>query len=126
MRSDYRPFFRQLINRLTDLGFIGVSIETDLYAQINLNSGWTVEFEGERNYGPSFTISISTPLTGSCVPRQYAVWLLMKVFETKLDRKFSSFSIDDQVDFLVANRLEVFENERGYLDLYITANTSSS
>ena len=125
MRPDYLPYFHQLTQRLADLGIERIEVEGELFAKIILNSGWAVEFEGERYYGPSFTISIVSPSKESCKPRSYVVWLLMRVFEKLLCKDFSSFSVDKQADFLIAEKALVFGDESFYRDPYTEINNAS-
>lgn len=103
IRQDYQPYFRELKKKLLQLGYGSVK-ESELSAEFSLFSNWILTFECERYYGPSWTIFLTNGNS------QYAVWILMQAFENLTGRKFGKPTIENQVDFLIKEKGEIFEH----------------
>jgi hypothetical protein len=100
IRNDYTGYFNQIKAAAISLGCCKIE-EEELIARFTLASGWCIEMECERYHIPSFTINIVEPSQNQKHrQRRFAIWLLMKVFEKKLDIKFGLPSLENQLKFL--------------------------
>ena len=123
MRSDYQPYWNELKKELVDAGFNGsVVTEDELISVINLKHGWVLSFECEQYYAPTFTISIAPVVKDSKIGKGYAVHLLMKVFEGKLQQSKQLPTIKNQVHFLEIEHKTLFENFDFYSESYAKLN----
>jgi hypothetical protein len=113
MREDYEPYFRQLMSRVTELGFASVK-EEELRAEFLLHCGWKLTFECERYYGPMFSLFVVPPSSLSKRKRGYEVGLLMLVFEKLEGNKYGKPTIDAQIDFLVKEGDKLFSDPGMY------------
>lgn len=115
MRSDYAPFFQEL-KQLVAGKLDGVVVdEKELTAVFMLPSGWILEFECEKIYGPSWNISLKDP-SGKI---GYSVWLLMKIFEGVRKYDLGPPTIRNQIDFISREAFSIFNEAWMYRDSYI-------
>lgn len=115
MRDDYLALFQELQSELTSAG-IGNSVveDTELAAILLLSTGWVLVFEGERYYGPAFSIFIAPTLEDAKGTRRFAVFLLMRVFETRRKKLYGKPSIKNQVGFLAEEKTYIFSDTKNY------------
>ena len=113
MREDYQPYFQQLCASLTRLGYVSVR-ERELDAEFTLYSGWKLNFEGERYYGPMFAIFLIPPNPTENRPHGYEIGLLMQTFEELEGKSYGQPTIEGQVEFLVQERDKIFSDSRNY------------
>lgn len=120
IRPDYQPYLDRLKNELGKLGYRHVR-EDGLLAEFILSSGWTVEFECERHYGPAFKISLRPPGGES---ESFAIWILMEVFSKKTGASYGRPTIENQVKFLIEEQDRIFNSISFYADDYKRINES--
>ena len=112
MREDYQALFNELLRRLAPLNPIRDK-QDELYAEVSLSNGWSIGVEGERLYGPTFTIYL-IPRTCRAGQDGYAVWLLMRLFAEMTGRDYGPPNIEGQVNFLILECDRLFFEEHLY------------
>lgn len=115
MRADYSTLFQELQTELTGAGFeYSVIEETELTAVLLLSTGWTLVFEGERYYGPAFSIFVAPKLEDVKAEQRFAVFLLMRVFENRSGKNYGKPSIRNQILFLAEEKFHIFSDLKDY------------
>lgn len=111
MRADYQEFFILLKECLIKYKFEFIVIkETELTAELLMPSKWVLEFDCEKYYGPSFTISICPPKNIRSKSKSYAVWILMKIFEKINGKNYGLPTFDNQIKFLRGEGDSIFND----------------
>ena len=115
MRDDYLALLQELQGELTSAGIENSVVEdTELAAILLLSTGWVLVFEGERYYGPAFSISVAPTLEDAKRTRGFAVFLLMRVFENISGKRYGKPSIKNQVRFLAEEKRQIFSDTKNY------------
>lgn len=124
MRYDYQSYFEKLKTEIAKLNYKEIR-EGELVAEFTLASGWEINFECERYYGPAFTIWINPPRSKeSSVKKSFAVWLLMRVFSEKTGKDYGKPSIENQARFMVEESPKIFDDIDFYKDEYSKLNSA--
>lgn len=104
--------FDELRSRLFEIG--GVLMDRDeAHARFALTSGWSVQVAFER-YGEDFSISLFDHSTGD----EYAIWILMQVFEALRGKRYGPATIQNQVGFLKDEGALLFSETGFYTAAY--------
>lgn len=121
MHKDYQPYFQDVFAGVTRLGYVSVN-ERAYDAEFNLHNGWRLSFEGERYYGPMFTILLIPPMPTLNRKRGYEVGLLMRAFEELEVKSYGKPTIENQIEFLLRERDKIFLNPAYYESQYAKVN----
>lgn len=115
MRDDYLPLFQELQAELTAAGFgYSVAEETELTAVLLLRAGWVLVLEGDRYCESAFSIFVAPTIESARKGQRFAVFLLMRAFESKSKKRYGKPTIKNQVNFLAEERLDIFSDARNY------------
>lgn len=112
MRKDYNEYFFDLKKNVGKLNAVLV-YEDELYAEFSLFDGWLLTFDCEQYYGPSFTIGLKNKNQGN-----YAVWILMRVFGLLNNVDYGRPTIENQINFVVHEKVSIFYNVPFYKEKY--------
>lgn len=113
MRIDYQPYFHELNLGVLSLGGACIA-ESDLSADFSLPSGWSLVFECEKFYGPSWT----TYLINAERDLKFVLPFLMLAFSRLNGRTYGAPTITNQVSFLREEWSEIVTNVDFYADEY--------
>ncbi|WP_143704014.1 MULTISPECIES: hypothetical protein [Luteimonas] len=104
--------FDELRSHLFEIG--GVLMDRDeTSARFALNLGWSINVAFER-YGQDFTISLFDHGTRT----DYAIWILMEVFEVLRGKQYGPPTIENQVEFLKNEGTLLFGDPGFYASAY--------
>ena len=106
MRPEYSDDIRKLRSSLVSLGYSSCN-EEDYKIEFHLHNKWVVTLATER-YGYGRALLVVPPAEMSCANKEYAVWLLMIVFERLTEKTMPKPSMDAQLHFLIENKSIIF------------------
>ncbi|NVJ91093.1 MAG: hypothetical protein HWE34_05525 [Methylocystaceae bacterium] len=98
MIDDYQEFLLKIKDQVSKIGMKLVK-DTDYSAEFERPDGYRLVFEGERYYRPLVGISIRPP--GEI--EDFSLSILMKVYQNQESITLPAPSLDNQIDFLIAN-----------------------
>lgn len=118
MRIDYQCYFDELKGGLLEIGGVCVD-DSDLTATFALPLGWSLVFECERYYGPSWIIVLRAPVgQDDRGGREYVLSMLMKAFEFLGIPSYGAPTIKNQVEFLKGEWATIIDSAGFYSDSY--------
>ncbi|HHW4668840.1 hypothetical protein [Xylella fastidiosa] len=120
IRSDYQSYLGKLKKYFRDFGvdYSGFS-EEELGAKFYLYSDWMIELECEK-FGSGVTVVIRHPEIGR--KDGYAIWILMKAFESLKGKSYGDPSVENQIRFLVEEKQLIFQYPSFYEAEYTRIN----
>lgn len=113
MRDDYQPYFDELNAGVLTLGGVCLS-ESELFAEFSMPSGWSLAFDCERFYGPSWTIYLINPERSL----KLVLPFLMLTFAEFRGRFYGPPTIANQVNFLREEWSRIIGDYESYVDDY--------
>jgi hypothetical protein len=97
--------------------------EGQLVAEFALHSPWALKYVRER-YGSGRTLILIPSISVRANRKEYAVWVLMKVFENLTGEMFGPPTLDAQMRFLSEKKEVVFNDPAFYDAEYSRVNDS--
>lgn len=119
MRQDYLRYFNILRALLSESGAVCVA-ESELSAKFALPSGWVLEFECEKYYGPSWNLKIRSSDRGV----GYDLWILMEAFQSLTGKSYGLPTMENQVGFMIAEADRIFKDVEFYSVKYDELNSA--
>ena len=120
IRADYRSYLGKLKDSLRDFNLDYSRFDEDnLRATFYLSNGWILELNCER-FGSGVTVEIRNPTIGR--REGYAVWILMKAFESLTGKTYGDPSVENQVRFLAEEKRVFFSRPDFYEVKYAKLN----
>lgn len=115
--NEYAELLATVKDSVTKLGFTLIQ-DLEFSATFGNGSDWKVVFEGERFVRPAFDLlAVLDEKQG--LRKNFSIRLLMKVFS---DNRRPS--LENQLDFLISNRADIFTNPPSYEKKYELLNMS--
>ncbi len=119
-----REYEELLLLIKTKLRTIGYYLEdnNDYLATFSNETKWKITFEGDRYVRPSYTIWLEF---GDELPNsRFALWLLIKTFEKRDGLSESTYSLEEELEWLVLNSRRIFIDPIHFVNDYEKLNTT--
>lgn len=112
IRSDYQSYLGKLKKSVHDFGVSYFRFsEDELSAKFYLYSDWMLEIDCEK-FGSGVTVVIRRAEIGR--KDGYAIWILMKAFESLKGKSYGDPSVENQIRFLAEEKDLLFQHPDFY------------
>ena len=123
MIKEYEELLPLITSKLASIGF-NLDDCTDYIATFSNDTSWKISFEGERHVRPLYTIWLEPG--DETLGNRFALWLLIKSFERSAGLSESTYTLDQELDWLVLNSDKIFNDPQHFIDDYEKLNAIDS